>query len=142
MLDKSNHLTHHVAEGRGLLAQLTQLLFEPWIREHAVRETQFLGDNADACHQFTERRGCRRRLVVRLAVGVELARMARPRDYMITRRRFEDLQRRWGWCTVDAFASPATAHLPRYWAADGEAGAVFLWVRARKQGIRMTSDQR
>ena len=40
---------------------------------------------------------------------------------MISRARFEELQRRWGWCTVDAFASAATAQLPRYWAATAEA---------------------
>ncbi|KAL1504118.1 hypothetical protein AB1Y20_010528 [Prymnesium parvum] len=43
------------------------------------------------------------------------SRMAAHRDYTLARPHFERLQRRWGWCTVDAFASPATAQLPRYW---------------------------
>lgn len=44
-------------------------------------------------------------------------------DYALTRTRFEALQAAWGECTVDAFASPATALLPRYWAAGAIAGA-------------------
>ena len=35
-----------------------------------------------------------------------------PEDYTVMRSVFEDAQRRWGQCTVDAFASPATALLP------------------------------
>eukprot|EP00327_Prymnesium_parvum_P012412 CAMPEP_0184380726 /NCGR_PEP_ID=MMETSP0007-20130409/4994_1 /TAXON_ID=97485 /ORGANISM="Prymnesium parvum, Strain Texoma1" /LENGTH=136 /DNA_ID=CAMNT_0026726079 /DNA_START=104 /DNA_END=511 /DNA_ORIENTATION=+ len=36
------------------------------------------------------------------------SRMAAHRDYALARSHFERLQHRWGWCTVDAFASPAT----------------------------------
>jgi len=51
------------------------------------------------------------------------SRMAMPRDYCLERSVFERVQRAWGWCTVDAFASPATAQLPRFWtAADGHGG--------------------
>lgn len=38
-----------------------------------------------------------------------------PRDYQVKRSVFEDGQKRWGECTVDAFASAATALLPRFW---------------------------
>ena len=50
------------------------------------------------------------------------SRMAAPRDYVLSRATFELIQRSWGWCTVDAFASPATAQLPRFWTAPGHAG--------------------
>ena len=37
-------------------------------------------------------------------------------DYMlVSTARFAALQAQWGACTVDAFASPATAQLPRFW---------------------------
>ena len=49
------------------------------------------------------------------------SRLACSRDYVIVRALFEMLMARWGWCTVDAFASAATAQLPRYWAAHAEA---------------------
>ena len=51
------------------------------------------------------------------------SRLACARDYQLARPRFEMLQRSWGWCTVDAFASAATAQLPRYWAAAHGVGA-------------------
>ena len=38
-----------------------------------------------------------------------------PGDYKIARAVFEDAQRKWGECTIDAFASAATALLPRFW---------------------------
>lgn len=36
-------------------------------------------------------------------------------DYKIVRSTFEDAQKRWTECTIDAFASAATALLPRFW---------------------------
>ena len=36
-------------------------------------------------------------------------------DYMLRRASFELITRRFGHCSVDAFASPATAQLPRFW---------------------------
>ena len=50
------------------------------------------------------------------------SRLVCSRDYVLVRACFELLQHRWGWCTVDAFASAATAQLPRYWAAHRESG--------------------
>lgn len=43
-----------------------------------------------------------------------------PRDYSVERAVFDDAQKQWGPCTVDAFASEATAMVPRFWANDGE----------------------
>ena len=43
------------------------------------------------------------------------SRLACSGDYVLSRARFESLQLQWGACTVDGFASPATAMLPRYW---------------------------
>ena len=45
------------------------------------------------------------------------------REYKVHRSVFEDAQRKWGDCTIDAFATAATALLPRYWTADKTAGA-------------------
>jgi len=44
-------------------------------------------------------------------------------DYKITRAVLDDAQARWGACTVDAFASAATAVVPRFWSAQPERGA-------------------
>ena len=41
-----------------------------------------------------------------------------PGDYAVARDVFEECQERWGFCTVDGFASEATTMLPRYWAAE------------------------
>ena len=38
-----------------------------------------------------------------------------PRDYMVDRSVFDDAQAKWGVATIDAFASEATALLPRFW---------------------------
>ena len=43
------------------------------------------------------------------------SRLACKGDYIIARARFDALQSAWGECTVDGFASPATALLPRWW---------------------------
>jgi len=51
------------------------------------------------------------------------SRLASPRDYMLDTALFSAAQVRWGQFTVDAFASPATALLPRYWAAHCVEGA-------------------
>ena len=67
-----------------------------------------------------------RALYIRSAANViadRASRLAVSGDYALTRTRFEALQAAWGECTVDAFASPATALLPRYWAAGAIAGA-------------------
>ena len=44
------------------------------------------------------------------------SRLVRPHEYCINRPIFELLSARWGTCSVDAFASEATAQLPRFWA--------------------------
>ena len=50
------------------------------------------------------------------------SRMVRPHEYRIALEVFEQLSATWGACSVDAFASEATALLPRFWAeADGSA---------------------
>ena len=49
--------------------------------------------------------------------------MTAPMDYKIDVAIFEAAQRRWGECTIDAFASAATHLLPRYWAAKDEQAA-------------------
>ena len=46
-----------------------------------------------------------------------------PQDYMLERSVFDDAARRWGTCTVDAFASEATALLPRFWTLTPTPGA-------------------
>ena len=51
------------------------------------------------------------------------SRLAFSGDYVLSRARFLALQAMWGECTVDAFASPATAQLPRYWSEFPIAGA-------------------
>jgi len=51
------------------------------------------------------------------------SRLADPGDYQISWVSFDSVQRRWGPCTVDAFASPATARLPRYWTRAPRPGA-------------------
>jgi hypothetical protein len=57
-----------------------------------------------------------------------------PRDYRIKMGAFEEAQRRWGPCTLDAFASKATQVLGRFWSSthvDGVGG--FLGVDALEQ---------
>ena len=44
------------------------------------------------------------------------SRLARPRDYVLEASIFQLVQEWWGACDVDAFASGATALLPRWWA--------------------------
>jgi hypothetical protein len=51
------------------------------------------------------------------------SRLAMRGDYVLARARFLALQQLWGECTVDAFASPATALLPRYWSESPIEGA-------------------
>ena len=51
------------------------------------------------------------------------SRLAAPRDYRVRRTVFERAQEMWGACTVDAFASAATALLPRFWTATPVPGA-------------------
>jgi hypothetical protein len=43
------------------------------------------------------------------------SRVAAPRDYAISQQCFDEVQRWWGSCTVDAFASTATALVARFW---------------------------
>ena len=50
------------------------------------------------------------------------SRMACSGDYALARQHFEEVQQRWGWCTIDAFASAATAQLPRFWTRVGGCG--------------------
>jgi hypothetical protein len=51
------------------------------------------------------------------------SRLAMRGDYVISRARFLALQEMWGDCTVDAFASPATAQVLRYWSESPVEGA-------------------
>ena len=46
------------------------------------------------------------------------SRLAASRDYTLTRELFEEAQRYFGACSIDAFASAATALLPRFWAGE------------------------
>ena len=46
------------------------------------------------------------------------SRLARPRDYTILRSHLDEVQRWWGQCTIDAFASAATAQMQRFWSAE------------------------
>ena len=46
-----------------------------------------------------------------------------PGDYKISRDVFEETTKRWGDCTIDAFASVATATLPRFWTETPKLGA-------------------
>ena len=45
-----------------------------------------------------------------------------PGDYKIAREVFEEVQRLWGECTLDAFASVATTTLPRFWTSTPKPG--------------------
>ena len=51
------------------------------------------------------------------------SRLAAPHDYRIAEARFQSVQAMWGRCTVDAFASGATARLQRWWAERPTHGA-------------------
>ena len=46
-----------------------------------------------------------------------------PQDYMVDRSIFDDVQKKWGACTVDVFASEATALVPRFWTKTGAPGS-------------------
>ena len=50
------------------------------------------------------------------------SRLARPRDYVLEASIFLLVQEWWGACEVDAFASGATALLPRWWEAQAAHG--------------------
>ena len=59
-----------------------------------------------------------RALYIRSAANVvadHYSRIARPRDYAIAAALFQQVTAWWGACTLDAFASAATALLPRFW---------------------------
>ena len=51
------------------------------------------------------------------------SRLASPRDYHIDQSVFDEIMSTVLQCTVDAFASAATARLPRYWSHAPEPGA-------------------
>ena len=51
------------------------------------------------------------------------SRVAAPRDYHIRQTVFDGIMQTVACCTVDAFASVATARLPRYWTQQHEPGA-------------------
>lgn len=46
-----------------------------------------------------------------------------PGDYKISRDVFDEAQRRWGECSIDAFASVATTTLPRFWTEKPKSGS-------------------
>lgn len=56
-----------------------------------------------------------------------------PQDYTIQRSVFEEAQKRWGACTIDAFASPATAMLPRFWTASASNGSAGVDAFAQEE---------
>lgn len=62
---------------------------------------------ADA--EATERERMESMMIVGISAG----------DYKVTPNVFAAAQAKWGECTVDAFASEATALLPRFWTATG-----------------------
>ena len=76
---------------------------------HELRKLWYLLDNYDIALRPVYIRSAENR------IADAASRLACSRDYVISRARFESVQRAWGWCTVDAFASSATAQLPRYW---------------------------
>ena len=61
------------------------------------------------------------------------------KDYAVARSIFEDVQKQWGACSVDAFASKATALLPRYWTAspDPEAEGMDAMSHSWQRGERV-----
>jgi hypothetical protein len=65
------------------------------------------------------------------------SRIARPREYILSTALVAQLFRWWGPCSVDAFASAASAQLPRFWAEAPTAGAEAVdafaqdWTRER-----------
>ena len=67
-----------------------------------------------------------RPLYIRSAMNViadYASRLAFSGDYVISLSRLRSIEAMWGRCTVDAFASPATALLPRYWTPGPIAGS-------------------
>ena len=56
-----------------------------------------------------------------------------PGDYKVSREVFEEAQKIWGECSIDAFASVATAMLPKFWTAKAKPGMDTLGVNAFKQ---------
>eukprot|EP00325_Prymnesiales_sp_UTEX-LB-985_P026940 CAMPEP_0174727388 /NCGR_PEP_ID=MMETSP1094-20130205/49696_1 /TAXON_ID=156173 /ORGANISM="Chrysochromulina brevifilum, Strain UTEX LB 985" /LENGTH=256 /DNA_ID=CAMNT_0015929121 /DNA_START=47 /DNA_END=814 /DNA_ORIENTATION=+ len=62
-----------------------------------------------------------------------------PGDYKVHRSVFDEAQRLWGTCTVDAFASKATALLPRYWTKTSDEGSerINAFKQAWKRGERI-----
>ena len=96
-------LTHFVSRSPVLMAELRKLAF---VLEHADIEL--------------------RPLYIRSAENVladYASRLAFSGDFMLESKLFDRVVEWWGPCTVDAFASPATAMLPRYWAPAPIAGA-------------------
>ena len=55
-------------------------------------------------------------------------------DYIITRTVFDESQKRWGTCTIDAFASAATALLPNFWSFKPHAGCAGTNAFAQRWG--------
>jgi hypothetical protein len=56
-------------------------------------------------------------------VADHYSRIARPGDYLVAPEPLQSVQRWWGMCTVDAFASGATAQSSRFWAERPTVGA-------------------
>ena len=51
------------------------------------------------------------------------SRIAAPKDYQLKQETFDSIMGTVAYCTVDAFASAATARLPRYWTREPEPGS-------------------
>jgi len=88
-------LTHFMSRSPALMAELRKLWY---VLEYADIEL--------------------RPLYIRSAENViadYASRLAFSGDYLLARYIFDRVTEWWGACTVDAFASPATALLPRYW---------------------------
>ena len=60
------------------------------------------------------------------------SRIARHREYCLRFEVFELVQQWWGRCSVDAFASDATALLPRFWAEASDAAVELVPLGPRR----------
>ena len=70
---------------------------------------------------------------IRSAANTVADYFSRPHEYVVTRDVFSRIAQWWGECTVDAFASAASAQLHRYWAESfDDLGAEAVDVRLKR----------
>ena len=93
---------------------------------HELRKLWYLIDNYDIVLRPVYIRSAENR------IADAASRLACSGDYVIARDRFEAVQRMWGWCSVDAFASAATAQLSRYWTPVGGTGGEAIDALAQE----------